>query len=329
MRRAFGSTRSTAMLGRMLWASAVTLVSAASLASAAVTIRVATNDGSPGGELTLNVSMTRDAADPEVASAQTDVIFDTTQVQLPGVCSDNGDACQDNAECTSGQCVLSCIKDPRLTRQSFNATFPEFQNLPSGQRKVRLRVLAPIQGTLPLPTFGDGTIATCQLTILPSAAIGPVSLDANRLEVGDGQGDPLSASLEIAPGNIVPVGSTPTQTPTATVTETATPVPTDTPTGTPTNTPVPPTATPTNTIVPTNTVAPTVTVQPTATRTAIGVTPTTIPPTATRTAISATATPTKSKKDDDGCQISSTGNGSSAGWCLAIGAALLLARRRR
>lgn len=307
-------------------------------ATAAVTLHVGTNDGIPGGEIALTLSMIRGAVDESVASAQLDVIFDTTQLRLNGSCSNGGAACQQDAECGEGHCQLSCVKDARLTVQDFNATYPEFQNLPANQRKVRLRVLAPIQVQLPLPTFEDGVVATCTFAVPADAPLGAISLSANRLEVGDEEGDALESNVVIEAGTIVSELPTPTATATIVPTDTPTEVVTETPTVT--ETPVTPTSIPTDSptpptvIVPTNTpitVVPTATTQPTtAVPTAIP-TATAPPSTSTPTEVPFTATPTRKRGDDgDGCNIAAQPSDSwRAILLLALPAGMVITLRRR
>lgn len=321
---------------RVVLVAAATVCSgvAALPAQALVTLRVSTNDAIPGGDMTLQLGMTSSEAEEPVASAQLDVIFETSQLQLAGTCAGSGVSCQQNDECgEGGHCVLDCVKDPRLAQQDFNATFPEFQNLPTGQMKVRLRVLAPISGTLPLPSFSDGPIATCSFSVPAGAALGTVNLSANRVEVGDDEGDVLESAVEIIPGSIVDAlpTETPTVTQTETPTETATPADTETPTATPedtatpvatstpqrTNTPVPPTSTPVQTTVPTNTN----TVRPDPT-------PTLPPATATAQSTNTAVPPTPKGKDNDGCNIGETGEGNGLAW-LGLPLAMVLVRRRR
>lgn len=301
----------------MAWLMPTALV--AQPAAAVVTLRVQTSDGVPGGTLPLVVSMQREAGDDSVASAQLDLIYETAQLALPGSCSGDGSACTTNEECGSGTCELLCDKDARLAQQDFNATFPEFQNVQPGQKRVRLRLLAPIQVTLPLPTFSDGVLAMCMFDIPATAPLGPINLSGTRLEVGDEESNQVDAQVSIEAGSIVAELPTPTPTIEATATATPTEEATATPTLTPTE--VPPTATPTS-VPPTATatsVPPTTTptsVPPTATATSVPATatPTTAPPTAvpssTATAVrtatpvhTATAAPTK-RNDDDGCAIS-------------------------
>lgn len=292
-------------------------------AFAAVTLHVTTNDAVPGGTLTLSLASTRGEGDPATASEQLDVTFDTSQLDLLGVCSGNGPACHLNSECASGRCVLNCSKSERLTRQDFNATFPDFQDLPGSLRKVRLRVLAPITGQLPLPSFEDGPVATCQFAVNPSAGLGPVSLSANRIEVGDNEGGTIAATVEITAGSIVAA------LPTATATATIPPTPTNT-VVVPTNTPIPATPTPTSTIAaPTRTS----TVPPTQTPTAVAPTATSTTVVATRTSAPthapATATPTSTSRrgGGDGCNVAATRDPSGP-WSLLVVPFLLIWRRR-
>lgn len=294
---------------------------------APVTLKVMTSDAIRGGSLPLVLSITRESGAPSTASAQLDLIYRTEQLILRGFCADGGVPCDSSAACGGSACELLCDMDGRLTDQEFNATFPEFQNVQPGEKRVRLRLLAPIQGTLPLPTFDDGVLAMCMFEVDANAPFGPISLSATRLEVGDEESDEVPAVVVIEAGSIVESlpEATPTPTETATETEvpTATPTPTEeataTPTlGEPTATPTQPGGgTPTATIPPTTqptTAVPTATVPPTqvATATPVASTPTQVP-TATATAVAstptatrpvATATPDRPKRhDDDSCAI--------------------------
>jgi hypothetical protein len=243
------------------------LVFGAASAAALVTVKVATDQFvTRGGPLTLTLSLTRDGGEA-ISSAQTDVIFEVAQMSLPGTCSTEDIACQMNDECGEGSCVLDCEGDMRLEVQDFNATFPEFQNVGAGEKRVRLRVLAPIQGELPLPTFEDGNLATCTFQVDENAPFGRIALSAQRLNVGDDQGDEVDAVVTVEAGEIVETVA-PTVTATATVTV-------EEPTSTPTDTPE---------------VSP-VTETPTLTPTSTGPTPASTP----------TATFVRVELDDDGC----------------------------
>lgn len=294
---------------------AVSLV-VAGRASAVVTVGVATNNGVPGGTLTLTMSISRETTDSSVASANVDVIFDTTQLQLTGACSDAGAAaCQVNADCTAPAiCVFSpgpCQIDPRLTKQTFNVFVPDFQNVPVGRRRLRLAIL---DTEPPVDTFTDGILGTCTFQVLSGAAAGPLTLYAGacsnsgtacldatqcpasefcvvRFNVGDEHGQTIpNAKVQVVPGVIVAATPTPTG---PTVTPTDTPSPTPTPTSSPTITPSPSVTVTSITATPTITRTATVTMvemtaTPTLTRTSTAGTPS---PTVTLT--TATNTPTK------------------------------------
>src|SRR5215470_10717157 len=146
-----------------------------------VTVTVATTDGAPGGTLTLTLSLSRETTDGQVASMQTDVIFETAQIQMSGMCSTGGSVCQTAAQCGQGDCILPCMKDPRLAAQTFTATFPDFQNVGPGQERLRLAVLAPI----PPVTFSDGVLATCTFEVPTNAPLGALTLQTDRVNVGD------------------------------------------------------------------------------------------------------------------------------------------------
>jgi hypothetical protein len=341
-------------IARCIAASLAMTVMAMAPASATVTLKVMTSDAVPGGTVPLVLSVERAEGDPSTASTQLDLIYRTNQLALRGFCSAGGAACESNDACGSGVCELLCDKDGRLADQEFNATFPEFQNVEPGEKRVRLRLLAPIQVQLPLPTFGDGILAMCMLDVDAGAALGPIELSAVRVEVGDEESNVVPAEVVIEAGSIVESLPDPTPTPTETATETIAPtvtptpspeetatvtpttaVPTETPTlpggGTPTPTEVPPTQVPTATIPPTQVptataVVTTPTVAPTATATSGAVfTPTSAVPTATATQGGG------KRNDDDGCAIvPDAASRSSAGlvW-LFVPLAVLAGVRRR
>lgn len=343
---------------------------AASPAVAAVVVGVSTSDALPGGTLTLQVRVDRAAGDPAIAGAQADLILSTAQLQVMGVCSSDQSACENGTNCPEqGRCVPSCQADARLTQHSLAAALPDFQNVPSGSRRLRL----PINPDLfPPPTLEDGLLVTCTFAVLPGAALGPVDLtaDLDRFAVTDDGGVLVASTLELHAGSIVSVLSTVTPTSTETPTEAtatatiATPtegIATVTPTeGEPTVTAT--AATPTETPTPETTTAPTVTetvlavptatsttipgpATPTRTNTAAAPTSTPIEPTqtatvestATRTAaVGATATPTSagqggSVRDDDGCAMAPR---DADGFGLGVGIlglpmVVLLLRRRK
>jgi len=217
--------------------------------------------GFPGDSVTIPISLSipgdSNPADGDVATAQLDLIFDTTVLDIPDPAS-------------------ACTVDPRL--QATDATFtflPQTPNTPAGMARLRLFVgnldLCPGGAVLSVMAFTQGTLLSCTFHIDPSAPAGDSPLTAERLNVGDPLGDSFGTAS--TSGN-VKVLLPPTGTPTATATAgtptagtpTATPIvgtPTATPiVGTPTATTTaatatPAAATPTRTPVPTNTSAPT------------------------------------------------------------------------
>ena len=323
-------------------------------ADAIVTLRVMSSDAEIGGPLPLVLSVSREPGDGSTASSQLDLIYRTEQLDLAGTCADGGAPCATSGDCGGGACELLCEKDARLQDQDFNATFPEFQNVDPGERRVRLRLLAPIQVELPLPTFADGILAMCMFQVDSQAPVGPITMRAERVEVGDEESNVVPAQVVFDLGEIVtelptatPTPSstaTPTEQPTATPTAavSATPTPTTVATNTPTNgvptaTPTTPPATvqPTATPIPTNTVrppTPTSTMEPTtppATATATFVPPMT--PTATQPIATPTSpSPSAKRQDDDGCAIvPSAGGVRGAGlWWLVLPAIAFGIRRR-
>jgi hypothetical protein len=250
---------------------------AAGPAPAIVTLRIATTDGTPGGQVTLTMSITGIDDPSTISSAQTDVIFDTSQLRLMGACSAGGASCEKPDDCVptdTNFCELPCQPASRLTEQSFVASLPPFQNLPPEQERLRLYTGAT---TFPPPTFGDGLLSTCVFDVPTDATAGVISLVPNRVNVGDNLGQVVPSDVVVEPGSIVIPEPTPTGTlPTPTVTGTP---PTPTETGTP--------ATPTPTVTGT---------PPTPTETGTPATPTPTvtgtPPTPTETGTPATATPT-------------------------------------
>ncbi len=307
-------------------------------APAVVKLKIATTDGIAGGKVTLTMSIDRKGVEcpngnsdcpqgppaevcvngfcepPAITGAQADVVFDTAQLGMSGFCSEPPNA---SVVCETGQdCVptdvnfcedLPCQPDPRLTGHLFAASLPPFQNVPPGQRRLRLALPTDIP---PVP-FTDGLLATCTFDVPGAAAPGQINLSPTRLNVSNEFGDPLPVTAVVESGFIVVptptvTGTPPTATPTVTgtpptATVTGTP-PTPTVTGTPptaTVTGTPPTATVTGT-PPTATVTgtpPTATVTgtpPTATVTGTPPTATVTgtPPTATVTGTPPTATPT-------------------------------------
>lgn len=319
------------------------------LAHGLVTVRIMTSDAVPGGAVPLAVSVEREEGDGTIATTQVDIIFATDQLMLSGTCSDDGSPCESNEGCDGGTCELLCEKAGQLEHQNFFATFPTFQNVEMGERRVRLAVLAPV-AIPPLPTFNDGIVAMCMFDVRSDAELGPIRLRANRLEVGDEESEQRDAIIVIEAGSIVGSLATPTAIPptesSATPTATETPVPTHTetpsvvlPTATPTSTStqVLPTLTPTPTTEPTATSVP---FTPTSTVTSVPATATAVP-TSTPIVVLPTATsvptqppfptPRTIRTDDDGCAIAPPHEGANYGglsWLLAALAGILIARRR-
>jgi hypothetical protein len=186
--------RAAASGSLMCCAIGVSLVLAAQ-ASATVKLTVATGDAVQGGTLTLTESVTRDPADPVLATAQMDIIFDTAQIQF-----------------------VSCQLDPRLTQQTSSFTTPSFPPVASGHRRLRLEVFQ--QNNHPTATFDSGILTTCTFQVATDAAPGqPVSLTTERVVVGDSPNDNEvpGVQVQIIPGVV--------KVPTVTPIPTATPTP--------------------------------------------------------------------------------------------------------
>jgi hypothetical protein len=215
---------------------AAVCLSVASTAFAVVTVKVATENGMRGGTVRLTLSMAREGGEGSVATLNTDVIFDTTQLNLVGSCG-NGDPCGTTSDCGEGDfCRFSptaCRKSSRLSEQTVEVTPPDFQNVPPGKRRVRFAIV----GTrLPVPTFEDGELVTCTFQVPTDAPFGQQILSTDRLQVADNSipARPLPSVIVIEAGSIVPGTPGPTVTATmsgtpATATPTAgSPLPTAT-----------------------------------------------------------------------------------------------------
>jgi hypothetical protein len=197
---------------------AVSLVLSAQ-AFAAVTVTVATSDGFQGGTLTLTVGLNRMAADPAIAGTQIDIVFDASQIQLAGTCSNGGATCQEDKDCGDGTCNLSsCVKDPRLTHQGFSAGLPSTVRPPdpAGHHRLRLAVFGDVQNPATTPTFDSGNLATCTFQVPVTAEPNKVvALTTDRVVVTDSNDDQLSGVIvQVTPGKILPAPATPTVTPT-------------------------------------------------------------------------------------------------------------------
>jgi hypothetical protein len=160
------------------------------------------------------MGLRREATDPLVANAQTDIIFDTAQIQLIGACSNDGSQCQSSAECGQGTCALPCNIDPRLTHQLVSANSPGFPPVPPGDRRLRLSVTDDLNH--PTASFDTGGLITCIFQVSASAPPNqPVSLTPERLSVGDNSFNTIAnPQIQVIPGRILPAAGTPTATPT-------------------------------------------------------------------------------------------------------------------
>jgi len=161
-------------------------------AFAAVTMTVATSDGTQGANLTLTWSLTRGASDAQVAGAQLDIIFDNSQMDLTG----------------------TCVKDARLAQQTFTADLPTFPPVPANHQRLRLAAFNDLQH--PTATFDSGTLATCTFGVKGDAAAGQlVSLAVERVQVSDSNDNLINGvQVTLTPGHILQGAGTPTPTPT-------------------------------------------------------------------------------------------------------------------
>jgi hypothetical protein len=130
-----------------------------------VTLTVGSVSGSAGDDATVSIDVS--GGDGEVATAQLDLLFDPTVLDI-------------------GNPAAACTKDSRLTQHVLTATLPDDPPAPQGKRRLRL-FLGDL--TAPIATFADGRIATCTFRIKADAAATPVVLAADRLNVGDARGN--------------------------------------------------------------------------------------------------------------------------------------------
>lgn len=282
---------------RSLVAGAGVVVAACAFAASALaiaTVELSTSNGAAGGTVKLTMSLTGEPGDPAFAGAQVDLIIDRSQLGIDAQCSESGAECDSGLDCEDAEAcgLLSCERDPRLPASlQLIANSPRFQNVPTTNKRLRLGIVGPV---IPVTTFDDGVVLTCDLDVPASAGLGTQNLSTDRLVVSDENGDIIPSQVVVVPGRIVePTELTPAVT--------ATPTPTETPTtGPPTSTPTTTggtvgTSTPTRT--PTNgTGGGTPTFTNTAVRTA----------TPTGSVVGSTATPTstvKRKKGNGGCAI--------------------------
>ena len=203
-------------------------------AFAVVTVTVDTTDGVQGGDLTLTMGLERAAADPLVSGAQTDILFNTTQIELIGSCAclqegpcpNNGAACQASADCGQDEnnnvCVPPCAASAAVNPQDFTANLPETVRPPDQPPSKRLR-LGVVAFANPNATY-EGDLITCTFHVRSDATPGqPVSLTTplDRLNASDPNTQPIpNVQVRVMPGVIKM--ATPTPTPTITPTPTPT-----------------------------------------------------------------------------------------------------------
>jgi Tol biopolymer transport system component len=130
-----------------------------------VTLTVGSVSGSAGQDATVSISMSGGGG--EVATAQLDLLFDPNVLDI-------------------GNPGTACVKDPRLSEHVMSVTTPGDPPAPDGKRRLRLFIG---DLTAPIATFADGPIATCTFRIKSDAAATPVTLAADRLNVGDARGN--------------------------------------------------------------------------------------------------------------------------------------------
>jgi len=167
--------------------------------------------GAPGDSVTIPISLSipgdTNPADGDVATAQLDLIFDTTVLDIPDPAS-------------------ACTVDPRV--QATDATFtflPQTPNTPAGMARLRLFVgnldFCKTGAILDVTAFSQGPLLSCTFRIDPSAPAGTSPLTALRLNVGDPLGYTFGTASTSGSVTVLlpPAGtSTPTNTPTVTPT---------------------------------------------------------------------------------------------------------------
>ncbi len=265
------------------------------------------------GKAAVPVNLTSNGT--SVGGLQNTIIFDNTILTLTtGGCTINPaiGLNPNGNDCTSDTTVGPCKNLSKAIHQCNPAAEP--QGCPAGAG-TNLSAFTGIIAATAAPntnTIPDGLLYTCTFTVANAGAL-PTSLTNSGIVVSNPTGTKLCSASGTACG-----GSN------GEVQGGGTPGPTNTPgeaTNTPTNTV--PVSTPTNT-VPVSTPTNTVPVVPTATNTPKATNTATAPPTST----SGTPAPTSvSGEDNDGCQIGTTGGGST--WLLLIPAVGLLVMRRR
>ncbi|HVO27708.1 MAG TPA: hypothetical protein VMW56_29215, partial [Candidatus Margulisiibacteriota bacterium] len=126
-----------------------------------------------GASVTLGVAL---SGGGEVATAQLDLLIDTSVLELPDVTKD-------------------CAVDPRLQVTEASYTYePQTPGTPPGVARLRLFVgntdlcRPATQPPYPLTAFDPGPLVSCTFRVNPSAQPGTYQLNADRLNVGDPQG---------------------------------------------------------------------------------------------------------------------------------------------
>jgi hypothetical protein len=190
-------------------------------AFAVATVELSTSNGAAGGTVKLTMSLTGQAGDPAFAGAQVDLIVDRSQLGIDAQCTESATACDSGLDCEDAEAcgLISCARDPRLPAAlQLIANSPRFQNVPTSNKRLRLGIVGP---AIPVTTFEDGVVLTCDLDVPATAGLGIQSLSADRLVVSDANGDVIPSEVVLVPGRIVePTELTPpaTATPTPTAT---------------------------------------------------------------------------------------------------------------
>jgi Cys-rich repeat protein len=189
-------------------------------AFADVTVTVDTTDGVQGGDLTLTMGVERAPTDSLVSGVQTDIVFDTTQIELIGICSNGGGTCQANMDCGDGACLPPCAASAGVALGDFTANLPDTVRPPDQPPAKRLR-LAVYAFQNPDAVY-EGDVATCTFHVLSDAQPGEVvSLTPSRLSASDPNTDAIpNVQVRVMPGMIKM--ATPTPTPSITPTPTPT-----------------------------------------------------------------------------------------------------------
>lgn len=152
-----------------------------------VTLTVGSVSGSAGQDATISISMSGGGG--EVATAQLDLLFDPNTLDISNPSA-------------------ACVKDPRLSEHVLSVTLPNDPPAPDGKQRLRLFVG---DLTAPIATFADGGIATCTFRIKSGAAATPVTLAADRLNVGDARGNVFGS--QAVSGGVSILIATPTPVP--------------------------------------------------------------------------------------------------------------------